>query len=78
MVPPSNRTAHIIVSSKETTGVAFTIRLKPLDILAGSRRGVQLEREMRIWSWGAKAHRGFLSWAVFALFNGILICRDRR
>jgi len=27
---------------------------------------------------GWQAHRGFLSWAVFALFNGILICRGRR
>ena len=27
---------------------------------------------------GCQAHRGFLSWAVFALFNGILICRGRR
>jgi hypothetical protein len=27
---------------------------------------------------GWQAHRGFVSWAVFALFNGILICRGRR
>ena len=27
---------------------------------------------------GWQAHRGFLSWAVFALFNGILIRRGRR
>ena len=27
---------------------------------------------------GWQAHRGFLSWAVFALFNGILICRGGR
>jgi len=27
---------------------------------------------------GWKAHRGFLSWAVFALLNGILIYRGRR
>ena len=27
---------------------------------------------------GWQAHRGFLSWAVFALFNGFLICRGQR
>jgi hypothetical protein len=51
------------------TGCSET--LFPFEAHFSRQVAAQFER-----SWlTTEAHRGFLSWVVFALFNGILICR---
>ena len=51
-------------SNAEVDAIRVLLASLPISILA--------------FALGWQTHRVFLSWAVFALFNGILICRGQR